>query len=258
MHQPDASIIERSNVQCNVVVVNQCDRDSVEHFRFTNKFGKECHAIFVCTTERGLSKSRKMAIDYAPDDAICLISDDDEVFEDNVEEIITNAYSDNPDSALIAFALKRTDLENGKKYPTTKTNLGFIQILKSSSQQISFRKQVLIQSNICFDEKMGSGTGNGCGEEIKFMLDFRRARLKLYYIPQIIATILPGESQWFHGYDEKFITNLGWSSRRAMGTFTGLLYCCYWAITHHKMYKSATITFTKAIKYLFKGYFSKR
>lgn len=30
MHQKDASIIKRSNVQSDVVVVNQCDHDSIE------------------------------------------------------------------------------------------------------------------------------------------------------------------------------------------------------------------------------------
>lgn len=258
MHQKDASIIERSNVQCDVIVVNQCDCDCIEKFSFTNKFGKECHATFICTTERGLSKSRNMAISYADDDSICLICDDDEVFEDNVEDIITNAYAENPDASLIAFALIRKDLANGKKYPTKKTNLGFIQILKTSSVQLTFRKYAAISSNICFDEKMGSGTGNGGGEENKFLLDFRRAGLKLYYIPQIIATILPGESKWFHEYDEKYLTNLGWATRRAMGDITGFIYCCYWAITHHHMYKSDGVSLYKALKRLYIGYLSNR
>ena len=258
MHQTDASIIDRSNVQCDVVVVNQCDRDSVEHFSFTNKFGKVCKAIFVCTTERGLSKSRNMAISYAPDDSICLISDDDEFFVDDIEKIVTNAYIENPKAALIAFALIRKDLENGKEYPAEKTNLGFVQILKTSSQQISFKKQACRSSNICFDENMGSGTGNGGGEENKFLLDFRRAGLKLCYIPQIIATVLPGESKWFHGYDEKYLKNLGWTSRRSMGRMIGFLYCILWTLRHRHLYKKSGITEAMALKQLFSGYIEKR
>ena len=114
MHQKDASIIERSNVQSDVIVVNQCDKDSVEEFDFVNKKGRKCHAKFICTTERGLSKSRNMAIRNAWGD-ICLICDDDETIADDCEEKILRAYSENPDAALIAFALLRKD--NGKIYP---------------------------------------------------------------------------------------------------------------------------------------------
>ena len=34
MHQKDASIIKRSNIQSDVVVVNQCDHDSIEEYDF--------------------------------------------------------------------------------------------------------------------------------------------------------------------------------------------------------------------------------
>lgn len=258
MHQKDASIIERSNVQCDVIVVNQCDRDSIEHFTFTNKFGKECHATFICTTERGLSKSRNMALKYADENSICVVSDDDELFEDNVEEIVSKAYRENPDCALIAFALIRKDLKNSKEYPKKKTNLGFKQILKTSSPQFTFQKQKAKEYNILFDEKMGSGTGNGGGEENKFLLDFKRSGLKLCYYPNIIATILPGESQWFHGYDDKYLINLGWASRRSMGPIRGFAYCFYWASSHINLYKVEGISIYQAIKNLYKGYFLKR
>ena len=62
IHEKDTSIIERSNVQTDVVVVNQCDHDSVEEFDFVNKKGRTCLAKFICTTERGLSRSRNMAL----------------------------------------------------------------------------------------------------------------------------------------------------------------------------------------------------
>lgn len=109
MHQADTSIIERSNVQSDVVVVNQCDHDSVEEFDFVNKKGKTCHAKFICTTERGLSKSRNMAIRNAWGD-VCQICDDDEWLADNGEEVILRAYAENPDAALIAFSLIRKDI----------------------------------------------------------------------------------------------------------------------------------------------------
>ena len=41
MHQKDASIIERTGVQSDVVVINQCDHNSIEEFDFINKKGKK-------------------------------------------------------------------------------------------------------------------------------------------------------------------------------------------------------------------------
>ena len=70
MHQKDASIIERTGVQSDVVVINQCDHNSIEEFDFINRKGEKCHAKFICTTERGLSRSSNMAIRYAEGD-IC-------------------------------------------------------------------------------------------------------------------------------------------------------------------------------------------
>ena len=68
----------------------------------------------IYTTERGLSKSRNLAIANAKTD-ICLICDDDEIFVDNYEEIILNAYYENKnvltEEAIIQF---EKDIKEGK------------------------------------------------------------------------------------------------------------------------------------------------
>lgn len=256
MHQKDAGILERSNVQSDVVVVNQCDHDSVEEFDFVNKKGRTCHCKFINTTERGLSRSRNMAIRNAWGD-ICQICDDDEVLADDGEDKILKAYTENPDAGVIAFALIRND--NGKTYPVEKMTLGFKQILKTCSLQVTFSRNLLKLHGIQFDEMLGSGTGNGGGEENKFMLDWRKSKTKMLYYPDIIATVNPGESQWFHGYDEKFFYNLGWTDRRVFGPVLGLIYIIYWPIFRKGYYskRSKISTFT-AITAGIKGYFSKR
>ena len=58
MYQTDTSIIERTGIESDVLVVNQCDRDGEEAFDFTNKNGEICHARILHTTEQGLSRSR--------------------------------------------------------------------------------------------------------------------------------------------------------------------------------------------------------
>ena len=149
MHQKDASIIERTGVQSDVVVVNQCDHDSIEEFDFINKKGETRHAKFICTTERGLSKSRNMALKYAEGD-ICQVCDDDQLVEENGEDIITKVYEENPNAGVIAFSLIRKD--GDKKYPTTRQPLKFRQILKTNSLQITFKRKDVLEKGIHFDE----------------------------------------------------------------------------------------------------------
>ena len=47
MYEKNANIIARSNIQTDVVVVNQCDYDSIEEFEFKNKKGVTCRAKFM-------------------------------------------------------------------------------------------------------------------------------------------------------------------------------------------------------------------
>ena len=81
MHQKDASIIQRTNIQSDVLIVNQCNENREERFDFKNKKGELCIARMIYTAERGLSRSRNMALRNAKGD-ICLICDDDEILED--------------------------------------------------------------------------------------------------------------------------------------------------------------------------------
>lgn len=259
MHQKDHSIVHRSNIRCNCVVVNQCDTDGIEEFDFTDSAGVRHHCIFANTTERGLSRSRNMAVRLAPDDAVCLIADDDELFADNLQQTLIETWADHPQAGAVTFALIHRNTPTGrhKHYPEQPFRLRFADILRCTSVQISFRKETVSESGIVFDEKMGSGTGNGGGEENKFLLDIRRHGLPIYYEPAIIATVLPGESQWFKGYDRKYLENLGWSSRRSMGTLTGLLYINYWILSHKTLY-SPGISVCEAMRHIWRGFFSRR
>lgn len=255
MHEKDTSIVTRSNIQTDVVVVNQCDTNSVIEYDFTNIKGNVCHVKFINTTERGLSRSRNMAIANAWGD-ICMLCDNDERFEDNYSEIIENAYVNYPETALATFNFKY----QGKLRTATNKikRMSIIDILKTSSIQISFRRDVLIKKSIMFDEKMGSGTGNGGGEEIKFQNDFRKKGLLCLSHPYSIVTLHENNnSSWFKGYTVTYFENLGWSTRRALGNFLGFSYLMYFAFSHRGLYKNK-LSVTAVVKAMLKGYRSER
>lgn len=255
MHEKDTSIVQRSQVQSDCVVVNQCDIDSTEEFTFVNDEGHECKVLFINTTERGLSRSRNLAIRNAWAD-ICLICDDDERLTPGYVKAIEEAYMGINGAEVIAFAISCDHYS--RIYSTSVKRLSFIETLKTSSQQISFKRGSVINLGICFDEKMGSGTGNGPGEETMFMLTCKKKGLKQYYHPFCVATICKGNSQWFHGYTEKYFQNQGWVDRRLLGPVLGLAYIFYWTLFRKSEYKSDGISVSSALKNSLKGYFSKR
>jgi len=256
MHQENHEIIFRTNVQTDVVIINQCDKDCAEEFDFKNKKGETCRAKFISTTERGLSRSRNMAIANAEDAEVCLICDDDEYLFDDYPEKLIKAFSTEPNAAVIAFALDRKD--HPKIFPNHKFQLGFKSIGQISSQQIAFRRDMINSVGIVFDVKMGSGTGNGGGEENMFLHTCRKRKLTMFYYPQVIATIhATGQSKWFKGYTSQYFQNLGWVSRRIHGTFVGWLYITVWTLTHKDLYQSDS-SMWNAYKNLLYGFGKKR
>ena len=91
------------------------------------------------------------------------------------------------------------------------------------------------------------------------MLDWRKAGAEMIYCPDVIATVNPGESQWFRGYDARYFQNFGWTERRLLGNFTGMLYIFYWTIFRRNQYKdTCTLSLFEVLKNSFQGYFSKR
>ena len=255
MHEKDKSIVQRSNIQTDCVVVNQCDTNSIDNYTFRNNKGQECKVIFINTTERGLSKSRNMAISNAWAD-ICLICDDDENLSENYADEILKAYHQYENTDVMAFSIKCDQYT--REYPKTSKKLRFIEVLKTSSQQISFKRKSVLDKGILFDEKMGSGTGNGPGEETMFLLTCKKNGLALFYNPFCVATICKGDSKWFKGYTEKFFQNQGWTDRRLLGPILGFIYILYWSIFRRAEYKKDGLSVYSALKNSLVGYFSKR
>ncbi len=235
MNQADTSLVTSSNVTTDVVLVNQCGHNQLTTDHFTSAQGQNHRVVFVCTTERGLSRSRNMAIRHATAD-VCMIADDDEHFSDTFARDIARAYSDYPEADVIVF---QVDDGFGRSFPDRAQRVGYMQALKTYSLQISFRRERVVEKGIWFDEQMGSGTGHGAGEENKFLFDCLRSGLRIQYVPVLIAATnsQTPSSQWFSGYTDRFFFNRGWATRRYLGTPLAMAYAVYYAYAKRKMYK---------------------
>lgn len=242
MHQKDTSLVEKSRISSDVLLINQTDCDDLVEIKTAGQ-----HIRMMSTVERGLSRSRNMAISNSNAD-ICLLSDDDEIFAENYEQIIIQSFQKLSDADIIAFDL-------GNKVTRLKPDtcrIGYLNSLRLCSCQLAFRREKIVKNKLSFDVYMGSGSGNGCGEENKFLLDCLKAGLKIYYVPIQIAKLETQSSEWFFGFDEKFFYQRGCATRYMLGLMPSLLYGLYYVLTKRSLY-SETISMKAALKALFKG-----
>ena len=245
MHQKDMSLVQRSNLQeVPTVVVNQ---GAFAQEKITSPAP---HLTWIDTPTRGLSVSRNLAIKNATAD-VCVIADDDEVFEDDLPQIINRGYAQCPQADVLIFTVGNRPVKFGPKARKLKK----WELLKINSVRTTFRRESILKKHISFDTLLGSGTGNGPGEENKFALDCYKIGLQIYFVPLKIATVLPGgKSNWFHGYDAQLFYTRGKSTRYIFGFWFACLYGLYFLLTKYPVYKK-TISPWNAAKHLFSGIF---
>lgn len=227
MNQDDTAIISQSRITSDVLVINQCDRTEIQQWNYGDQTIR-----MISTTERGLSRSRNMAIRHAAGD-ICLLCDNDENFYHNYEQIILAAFQRLIDADIILFDFD--NLEHGFK--GKERRLKYFELMHAISCQIAFRKDSLKAVNVYFHPYMGAGTGNGAQEENKFLMDCYKMGLKIYFVPIKIGRIIESDSTWFNGFDENFFYQRGGATRQLLGLPLSILYAAYYTIRKRNMYK---------------------
>ncbi len=242
MNQKDTSIVQRSKLSGDVLIINQCEKEVQEQIYIGNQ-----RIRMVSTKQHGLSNSRNLAI-HLSDRDICLLCDDDEVFEEDYISIIVTSFEELEDADIIAFDVnyKMTRLKPKLQ------KVCWLNSLKLSSVQLAFRRERIIEKKIYFDSNMGAGSGNGCGEENKFLWDSLKNGLCIYYVPKTIASLSQGDSSWFNAYDETFFYQRGAATRYMMGFFLSILYGIYYLAVKYMLYRR-NISLLHAFVALFKG-----
>ena len=229
----------------NILMINQCDVECEEILMKDGYFIK-----MLSCKERGLSRSRNMALRNAEAE-ICLIADDDMLYEEDVEQRIVKAFMENPNYDLIAFYVERSKSFNEKKIGT-KHEISKRDSLGLMSVQIAFRKDAIINNGITFDENFGAGSGTYiCGEENIFLFDCMEKGLKILYVPILIASTQENESTWFQGYNELYFISKGALFKRLFKGNAWMMVLIF-AILKYRIYKEDA-TFFEACKAMRKG-----
>lgn len=219
MNQKDFSIIDRMKITTDVVVVNQCDHDGVKIFE---KDGRR--VVWCDSTERGVSKSRNMGLKYIRQE-ICLLADDDEIFFDDYEQKILDAFNGKENPDLVFFNLT-TQNPKQKWYinPCIK-RIHFFNIMRYGSPRAAFKKEKA--NGMRFDEKFGPGMFFYSGEDSLFFMGFLKRKMRVFANPACLATIDDGDSSWFEGYTDRYFMTKGAVFERMSHLYSILLILQY-------------------------------
>ena len=234
-------MINRSHITSDTVIINQCDEENYKEENIGNALIRT-----FSVTDRGLTKSRNLAISKSQAD-ICIICDDDEIFNDGYEKAVSSAYDALPDADIIIFDM----IDRPLKWGNSIKRLGYIDLMSVSSWQITFRHEKLLASGVLFDENMGAGSGNGAEEEFCFLTQCRKAKLRIYHYPFRLASVAQSQSTWFKGFDENFFVNRGNTTRYIMGLPLSVLYAAYYAFAKRK--QLSDMSMFRAFSYTVKG-----
>lgn len=204
MNQKDFSIGYKTNVCSDLLIINQCNVNDYSEI-MVNSFRWR----MISTTERGLSKSRNMALKNAKGD-ILILSDDDEQFSDNYVGNVAMAFEQLPNVSVIAFNVNRINVSMKKSYYHIDKIKQADTYRSFGSPMLSFRKKDILDNQIFFNENFGSGSQWGPGEDSLFLDDIRSKNLLVYEHPFVLTTIdYSNISKWFFGFDERFFYNQG-------------------------------------------------
>lgn len=243
MHQTDYSLLDKMKINSDAIVVNQCDKENriaIEHNGHT--------VLWIDTTERGLSRSRNMAIQNATAD-ICMIADDDMEYRTNYADTVISAFN-RMKVDIISFQVNGIE-KKFKNYSSEECEISYLKSMKIASVEIAFKKAKFDEKKIWFDELIGAGTDFMMGEENAMLFQCLRKKLKIYYVPQVIADLHIGNSTWFTERNEKFLIGKGASFAAMKTKFTTLL-IWQWALRKKYLYgENATVC--QAIRLMQKG-----
>ncbi|WP_134703811.1 glycosyltransferase [Ammoniphilus sp. YIM 78166] len=248
MNQKDYSLLDKLNIQSDAVIVNQDDHYAYDVFDY-NGYRVE----WICVNERGLSRSRNLALSKASGD-ICILVDDDEQLRTGYPDIIRNAFSFYPDAAIIAFNIASIGNKSNRYHNKKNKRLHRFNSMRYGSARIAFRRQKIIKEQIGFPTLFGAGSSFfSSGEDSIFLSTCFNKRLRVYAWTEVIADIEDedGTSSWFSGYNKKYFVDKG-AVYAAMTKYFAIGYCLYFAFRHKKKY-SNTVSFQQAMQWMLEG-----
>lgn len=230
MHQNDYSLLEKMNINSDVIVVNQCSRIGFDEFIY-----KGYNVKFFSFAERGVGLSRNNAFIRATAD-ICLFADDDVTYVEDYKEIIRRSFEDNPNADIIVFNVPSTNPDRPSFQINKSGRVRLFNCLRYGAVRIAVRTDRVREANIYFSLLFGGGAKYGSGEDSLFIYESIKKGLKVYAEPQVIGYVSQEDSSWFNGYTDKFFVDKG-ALYACLSKRWAEVLCLQFVIRHRKMFK---------------------
>lgn len=220
MGQTDHQLLAKMNIQTTAIIGNQCDRNEVENF-----VHRGAPIKWLSFAERGVGLNRNNTLMRADGD-IVMFADDDMVFVDGYEALVSAAFQRLPKADVILFDLQYPD---DRHRPIRKIRrLSALGCMGYGTPHISARLHSLHAKGLSFHLYFGGGAKFSHGEDSLFLMDCLRQGLRIYAYPAVIARLEDRPSTWFRGYSDRYFFDKGVLIRQLfprMGIFYGAAHC---------------------------------
>ncbi len=204
MNQTDDSVLSDMRVSSDVIVCNQ--NKSNTGYRQYIKDGYNVR--WYDFQEKGVGLNRNNSLLRATAD-ICLLADDDVLFDEHYERTVLNAFECNPKADVILFNIASASGE--KRYKGSKVKkINLHNCGKYGAVRIAFRRMSVIKNAISFNQLFGGGCMFTAGEDTMFLRACLRSGLRMIAVPDCILQLTDiRPSTWFEGYNQKFFEDFG-------------------------------------------------
>ncbi len=164
----------------NILIVNQTSQNQILTSNYLN-------VRVLNSFEKGLSKSRNLAIENSSK-KIVLIADDDIVYNQNFEIEVCKAFNEAKSNSIITFNHQRIGNKISQNLSLKSYQHTLKTIDKVCSIEIAFQINAIKKSKIKFDELFGLGATFETAEENLFLRDALQKNLLISYYPTVIVT----------------------------------------------------------------------
>lgn len=172
--------------QFNILIVNQ----TTSVLRLDSGFPT---VRVINSTEKGLSKSRNLALKNAVG-KIVLIADDDVVYKAGFDAKIVEAFNKSPNASVIHFQTETTEKKLFWNYPEYSKNLKVNYLTKVLSIEIAVKTAEVKNSDLRFDELFGLGAQFEDSESFFFLRDAFHTKKEVLFYPETIVIHPPRTS----------------------------------------------------------------
>jgi len=232
------NIIQLHSEQITYVVSHQVTETLEEESKnYIDVLTQRDDVIYDILESKGVAKNRNNTLRFVESESICLILDDDVLLCDNVFKNVLKSFSENPKSDFISFKILDLDGHDYKYYSAEKKQHTFCTLKGIGTTEMAFRRDLLTEQNIVFDERFGPGADKyPMGEDFIFAMDFYASKANMLFVP--VPIVKHPRVSTGSRVDKKVIFARGAVFARVYGRWAYVLNI-YFSLKHKKMYKDS-------------------